>query len=85
MDLSDLTLQKIIYGQHMFFFHAWKKHMAVRAVLSESRQAHFSIRLWDSRDLLEAIYRSYERLPAEMRRELPLKQVWMRVSEVPEV
>ena len=27
--LSDLTLQKIIYGQHMFFFHAWK-NMAVQ-------------------------------------------------------
>ena len=84
MHLSDLTLQKIIYGQHMFFFHAWK-NMAVRAVLSESRQAHFSIRLWDSRDLLEAIYRSYERLPAEIQAELPLKQVWMLVSEAPEV
>ena len=56
-----------------------------RAVLSESRQQHFSIRLWDSRDLLEAIYRSYERLPAEIQAELPLKQVWMLVSEAPEV
>ena len=84
MHLSDLTLQKIIYGQHMFVFHSWK-NMAVRAVLSESRQQHFSIRLWDSRDLLEAIYRSYERLPAEIRGELPLKRVWMLVSEAPEV
>jgi len=56
-----------------------------RSVLSESRQAHFSIRLWDSRNLLEAIYRSYERLPAEIQAELLLKQVWMLVSEEPEV
>ena len=56
-----------------------------RSVLLESRHAHFSIRLWDSKDLLEAIYRNYERLPAEIQTELPLKQVWMLVSEEPEV
>ena len=47
----------------------------------ESRQGHFSVRLWDSRDLVEAIYRSYERLPAEIQAELPLKPVWMLVPE----
>ena len=56
-----------------------------RSVLSESRQAHFSIRLWDSSDLLGAIYRNYQRLPAEIQAELPLKQVWVLVSEEPEV
>lgn len=52
-----------------------------KALLNEARQGHFTVRLWDSRDLVEAIYRTYERLPAEIQAELPLKQVWMLVPE----
>ena len=52
-----------------------------KAVRQESRQAHFVVRLWDSRHLVEAIYREYERLPAEIQAELPLKRVWMLVAE----
>lgn len=52
-----------------------------KVVISEARQAHFTVRLWDSRDLVEAIYRTYERLPAEIQAELPLKRVWMLVKE----
>ena len=46
-----------------------------KVVLAESRQGHFMVRLWDSRDLVGAIYRNYERLPAEIQAELPLKRV----------
>jgi len=35
-------------------------------------------------DDLEAIYRNYGRLPAEIQAELPLKPVWMLVREEPE-
>ena len=52
-----------------------------KVVLAESRQGHFMVRLWDSRDLVRAIYRTYERLPAEIQAELPLKQVWILVAE----
>jgi len=55
-----------------------------KAVLQESRQGHFTVRLWDSRDLVQAIYRNYEALPAEIQAELPLKRVWMLVVEEPE-
>ena len=54
-----------------------------KVVLAESRQGHFMVRLWDNRDLVRAIYRTYERLPAEIQAELPLKQVWMLVAEEP--
>ena len=54
-----------------------------RAVQQESRQGHFVVRLWDSRDLVRAIYRHYEHLPAEIQAELPLKRVWMLVAEEP--
>jgi restriction system protein len=52
-----------------------------RPVQQESRQGHFSVRLWDSSDLVEAIYRNYEQLPAEIQAELPLKRVWTLVPE----
>ena len=55
-----------------------------KVVLAESRQGHFTVRLWDSGDLVEAIYRNYERLPAEIQAELPLKRAWMLVAEEPE-
>jgi restriction system protein len=54
-----------------------------KTVLNESKQGHFTVRLWDSRDLVEAVYRTYERLPAEIQAELPLKRAWMLVSEEP--
>ena len=54
-----------------------------KTVVAESRQGHFTVRLWESRDLVEAIYRNYERLPAEIQAELPLKRVWMLVHEEP--
>lgn len=54
-----------------------------KAILQESKQSHFMVRLWESRDLVEAIYRNYERLPAEIQAELPLKRVWMLVPEEP--
>ncbi len=52
-----------------------------KAVATESKQGHFTVRLWDSRDVVEAIYRNYEKLPAEIQAELPLKRVWTLVGE----
>ena len=52
-----------------------------KAVQQESKQGYFVVRLWDSRDLVGAIYRHYEHLPAEIQAELPLKHVWMLVAE----
>jgi restriction system protein len=52
-----------------------------KVVLNEAKQGHFTVRLWDSRDLVEAIYRTYESLPAEIQAELPLKRAWMLVQE----
>ncbi|MCY3841866.1 MAG: restriction endonuclease [Gammaproteobacteria bacterium] len=52
-----------------------------RAVLQESRQSHFTVRLWGSGDLVAAVYRTYESLPAEIQAELPLERVWMKVPE----
>lgn len=52
-----------------------------RATKAEARQSFFSVRLWSANELVEAIYRSYERLPEEIQAELPLKRVWTLVLE----
>lgn len=52
-----------------------------KAVRSEARQGHFIVRLWDSGDVVDAIYRNYQRMPAEIQALLPLKQVWMLVNK----
>jgi len=49
--------------------------------LREARGNFFNIRLWDSDDLLEAIFRHYERLDADIKAELPLKKIWTLVQE----
>lgn len=52
-----------------------------RAVLAEARTSHFAVRLWDSNDVVQALYRNYEKLPAEMQAAVPLKRTWMLVIE----
>ena len=39
-----------------------------KTVLTEARTGHFSIRLWDSGKLVEAIYRTYEQLTPQRSR-----------------
>jgi restriction system protein len=40
----------------------------------------FSIKVWQSRDVIEAILRNYAKLPEDIRSDLPLKQVWIPVD-----
>ena len=39
-----------------------------KTVLNEARQGHFSVRLWDSTDLVESVYRTYDSLPPRYKR-----------------
>lgn len=50
-------------------------------VKTEARQHTFRIRLWDQSDLVQAVYRAYERLPEEIQAELPLKRAWILVRD----
>jgi restriction system protein len=51
------------------------------AVYREAKSDFFKLRLWDSDDLLEAIYKNYESLPSDIQAELPLKKIWSLVPE----
>ena len=82
---ADVTVYRTLQGT-MQTFNAEQGLLVCwggfnRAVLQESKQGHFTVRLWDSSDLVGAIYRIYDRLPAEIQAELPLKRVWLLVAE----
>ena len=82
---ADVTVYRTLQGT-MQTFNAQQGLLVCwggfnKAVLAESRTGHFSVRLWDSRDLVQAIYRTYEQLPAEIQAELPLKRGWMLVID----
>lgn len=47
----------------------------------EARQHAFKLTLWDESDIVNALYRAYPKLSAEIQAELPLKQVWMLVRD----
>jgi len=51
------------------------------SVPRETRQLFFKIRLWDSNALVAALQRVYQKLPADIQAELPLKQIWAMALE----
>jgi restriction system protein len=50
-------------------------------VPTEERTQFFTIRLWDSGDLIENLLENYERLSPDIQAELPLKRIWVLVHE----
>ncbi len=50
---------------------------------SEARDSYFTLRLWDAEDLLDQLFDVYERLPDDVRSELPLQRVWTLVPAEP--
>lgn len=50
-------------------------------VLQEARTDHLRIRLWDLNDILTALFSVYDEIDAEVRAELPLKQIWAVARE----
>lgn len=47
----------------------------------EARDDYFRIRLWDSGDVLNAIFKHYPKFDDELKAELPLKRIWALVLE----
>ena len=46
------------------------------SVRAEAGTSHFTIRLWDATDVLEAVFAHYPRLSPELRSRLPLVRAW---------
>lgn len=51
------------------------------SVIQEARQSFFTIRLWDSGDLLSMILKNHDKFSDDLKAELPLKRVWALVLE----
>lgn len=82
---SDVNIYRALHGTMMAFnahqglLVCWGGY--TQPVRTEARQQMFKIRLWDQSDLVQAIYRTYEKLDAEIQAELPLKHIWALVND----
>jgi restriction system protein len=41
------------------------------------KNQHLRVRVWEASDVVDAVLRTYDRLPEEIRTKLPLRRVWM--------
>ena len=53
-----------------------------QSVRAEAATAYFKVRLWEAVDVVAAVKEHYDRLPAAIRADIPLKQVWTLVPNV---
>lgn len=42
---------------------------------------YFNIRVWTMEDILNSVYKNYNRLPNDLRAKIPMKQIWVPFSE----
>ena len=71
-NLSDLKSFGADYG----LFVSWSGFTP--PAKSEARKsAYFNVRLWDSEAFLNSLFEHYDRLPASLRAELPIRQIWI--------
>lgn len=52
-----------------------------RLALKKVKDLFFKVRLWDDKKLIENLLNYYEKMPNEIQTELPLKKIWIVVSE----
>lgn len=49
----------------------------------ETQSQFFRVRLWDAEDLVEQLLEQYDKLPADLRAEIPLKRIWVVAIQSP--
>jgi len=52
-----------------------------QVVRREARRSFFSIRLWDSGEVITQIHKHYDEFPDSLKAELPLQKIWSLVPE----
>lgn len=67
------------YGAETGLLVAWNGYRGV--LEKEAANLYFKIRLWDAGDLVQMVLENYEKMPASIQTELPLKQIWTLVKE----
>jgi restriction system protein len=71
------TMQSFGAGQGLLV--AWNGFRGT--VRQEARPDYFTVRLWDADKVLDELSEVYDRLPDDVRTELPLQRVWALVPE----
>lgn len=51
------------------------------SVIKRTRELFFEVRLWNADDVIHAIQDNFERLPADIRTEIPLTRMWTLAEE----
>lgn len=77
--LRDLQGTMHNVGASQGLFVAWAGFK--RTVREEERRTFFGVRLWDSDDVIDRLTRVYDTLPAHIRDEIPLTQIWTVVED----
>jgi restriction system protein len=76
--LRDLQGTMQNFGADYGLLVAWRG--LKKGVRSEARRSFFKMRLWDAGDVVEQLTAVYDRLPADVRDDLPLTQIWTVVG-----
>ncbi len=82
VDVSSVReLQGVMrtFGADMGLYVSWGGFRGTAP--RDARRDFFQLRLWGPEDLLDQILKLYDKLPADLQAELPLKQVWTLVEE----
>jgi restriction system protein len=80
---EDVTILRALRGT-MQSFNATQGLLVcwggfTKTLQREARQDFFHIRLWSATEVVEAFCENYDRLPKEIRAEVPLEKIWMLV------
>ncbi len=51
------------------------------AVRDRAKELYFRVRLWDRDEILSALFRTYDRLPENIRADLPLQRIWAYIPQ----
>lgn len=74
-------LQSVVvrYGAEYGLFVSWGGFKVT--VERETQRDYFKLRLWNSKDVIDAVLERYDRLSDETRAQLPLRRVWALAPE----
>ncbi len=52
-----------------------------RTTRRQQRDQFFRVRVWDAEDLMDAVFRNYDKFDEELQAELRLKRVWTLIED----
>ncbi|MEJ8767453.1 hypothetical protein WKU33_16650 [Oceanobacillus sp. HCA-5259] len=68
------------YGADFSLLVSWRGFKS--SVTKEFPKQFFKVCLWDSKTIIQQNFENYEKLSDDIKKEIPIKKVWMLDSEV---